>query len=105
MADTPSDLEVLAVLMMDVRATVESMRRSITNTQASLEQFRHTRSKTQLEDIKDCLEQLVEECTIVTEAATEARKPIAKLEAVVAHSKPPSGEYTDRRRKPRDDDT
>jgi hypothetical protein len=104
MADPPNDLEVLAVLMMDVRATVESMRRSITNTQSSIEQFRHTHGRAQLDDIKECLEQLVEECAVVTEAATEAGKPIAKLERLAQEGKPTSGEYRDRRKNPRDDD-
>ena len=102
MPDSPDDLEILAVLMMDVRATVDSMRRSITNAQSSIEQFRHTRNKTQLDDINDCLEQLVQECHAVADAAAEAQKPIAKLEVIVAEAGTSSDEYKDRRRSPRE---
>ena len=63
-------LEILAATLMDIRATVESMRRSVTNAQSSVEQFRHTTDVSRLDDIADCLEQLRKESAIVTHAAT-----------------------------------
>jgi septal ring factor EnvC (AmiA/AmiB activator) len=96
------DLQLLAVLMMDVRATVDSMRRSITNTQSSIEQFRHTHSKEQIDDVQKCLEQLTDECRVITEAIGEAKKPLKKLGALAGGSPDRSGsEYTDRRKTPR----
>jgi hypothetical protein len=88
--------------MMDVRATVESMRRSITNTQSSIEQFRHTRGKEQIEDVQNCLTQLTHECRIITEAIAEAKKPLKNLEALAGAPPNRSGtKYADRRKTPR----
>ena len=99
--DAPdAHLELLAVLMMDVRATVESMRRSVTNAQSSIEQFRHTRDKAQLDDITDCLKQIVEESTDVTEAVAEAKKPLAELETAVTRKRT-TPKRAERRKKPR----
>jgi hypothetical protein len=79
----PNALELLAVLMMDVRATVESMRRSVTNAQSSIEQMRHTHNKAQLDDIRDCLKEITNECDVVIESVSEAKKPLAALETTV----------------------
>jgi hypothetical protein len=97
------DLQLLAVLMMDVRATVDSMRRSITNTQSSIEQFRHTHSKEQIDDVQKCLEQLTDDCRVITEAVAEARKPLKNLQALTGAERNRSGtrKYTDRRKTPR----
>ena len=102
MAESPDDdLELLAVLMMDVRATVDSMRRSITNTQSSIEQFRHTHRKEQIDDVQKCLEQLTDECRVITEAIAEAKKPLKKLEALAGGSPDRSGtERKDGRKTP-----
>lgn len=66
--------------MVDARATVESMRRSVTNAQSSIEQFRHTRDKAQLDDIRDCLNRIRQECADVIESVTEANTPCSELE-------------------------
>lgn len=94
MAKSPDDLELLAVLMMDVRATVESMRRSVTNAQSSIEQLRHTYAATQVADIKDCLEQILKEAAAITDTTTEAKKPLAQLEVK------PTTRRIERRKKP-----
>ena len=77
MPDSPpplkdDDLQLLSVMLMDLRSTVEAMRRSVTNAQSSIEQYRHTQSQLHLEDIADCLFQLRRECTIVTDSAAKA---------------------------------
>ena len=99
----PNALELLAVLMMDVRATVESVRRSITNAQSSIEQFRHTHAKAQLDDIRDCLEQVVQECAVVTESVTEAKKSLAELETAPKQKggKPSTTKRPERRKESR----
>jgi archaellum component FlaC len=74
--------------MIDVRATVESMRRSVTNAQSSIEQLRHTHDKVQLDDISDCLKQITNECAVVTESVSEAKKPLAELETTVKRKAP-----------------
>ena len=81
--------------MMDVRATVESMRRSVTNAQSSIEQLRHTYAATQVADIKDCLEQILKEAGAITDTTTEAKKPLAQLEMK------PTTRRIERRKKPR----
>jgi hypothetical protein len=92
-----NDLELLSVLMMDIRAAWESMRRSVTNAQSSIEQFRHTRDKAQLDDISNCLQQITAGCAAITESFTETKKPIAGLET----TRPKGTKYVDRRKRPR----
>lgn len=65
-------LEVLAVMLVDIRAAVDAQKRAITNAQASIEQFRHTRATASLDDIAESLKQLSEDGRAVTEAAAEA---------------------------------
>ena len=65
-------LEVLAVMLVDIRAAVDAQKRAITNAQASIEQFRHTHAKASLDDIAESLKQLSEDGRAVTEAAAEA---------------------------------
>ena len=96
----PNALELLAVLMMDVRATVESMRRSVTNAQSSIEQLRHTHNKAQLDDISDCLKQITNECAVVTESVSEAKKHVAELETTVKR-KGATPKRPERRKNPR----
>ena len=72
-------LELLALLLMDLRSTVESKRRSVTNAQSSVEQFRHVRMRTHLEDIGDCLQQLRKESATIVDVATQADEQIGAL--------------------------
>lgn len=74
-----ADLELLATTLMDIRATVDSMRRSLTNAQSSIEQYRHTRSKDVLSDVSNCLEYLTDEGSGVSEAIAEATRAIQVL--------------------------
>ena len=72
-------LELLAVSLMDLRATTDSMRRTITNAQSSIEQYRHTRAADRLADIADCLQQLRAEATNVTNVTGQAEKALKQL--------------------------
>jgi hypothetical protein len=74
-----SDLELLAVTLVDMRATVDSMKRAITHAQSSVEQFRHTKGKDSLADIADCLVELRNEEAAVAEAIAEVEKPLHPL--------------------------
>lgn len=80
MSDAPvepiQDLELLAVNLMDIRSMTESLRRSITNAQSSVEQLRHGMNQKPLLDIADCLRAIRQECAYVLESADEAQKPL-----------------------------
>jgi hypothetical protein len=86
MADR-DQLEFLSVILMDVRSTIESMRRSITNAQSSVEQCRHSTAASTLRDIASCLSQLRQEARTVTESADAADEPLQALRLSVS---PPS---------------
>jgi hypothetical protein len=73
------DLEVLAVTLMDIRATAESLRRSVTNAQSSIEQFRHTAAKGHLTAVGSCLMQIRKEADIIGDSAAEAEAPLRSL--------------------------
>ena len=72
-------LEVLAVTIMDIRSTVESMRRSVTGAQSSIEQYRHTQSKDRLVDIADCLAQLTQEAVVLEESLKHGNRDLEGL--------------------------
>jgi hypothetical protein len=76
---TDMDLDLLAVTLMDIRAMTESFRRSVTNAQSSIEQFRHTSSKHHLADIQSCLTQIRQEAGTVVDSASEAETPLRAL--------------------------
>ena len=73
------DLEILAVTLMDIRSTIESMRRSVTNAQSSIEQCRHKPTEKILNDIGDCLVQLKKESATVTESANAGADTLQAL--------------------------
>ena len=77
MAD--DSLELLALNFMDIRTTVESMRRSVTGAQSSIEQYRHTQGKERLLDIEDCLTQLTREVFVVEESLQHANRYLRAL--------------------------
>jgi hypothetical protein len=64
---------------MDLRATTESMRRSVDHAQSSIEQYRHVRADERLHNIADCLSQLTKEAAIVTQSAADANTHIVAL--------------------------
>ena len=76
---TDDALELLSVTFMDIRATVDSMRRSVTSAQSSIEQYRHTKAKDRLEDIADCLAQLTQEVVVLEESIKHAKKDVEGL--------------------------
>jgi hypothetical protein len=73
------DLELLAANLMDIRSMSESLRRSITNAQSSVEQLRHVRAEKPLLDIADCLRAIRKEAGYVLESADAAQKPLDAL--------------------------
>ena len=64
---------------MDLRATTEAMRRTITNAQSSIEQFRHTHAADRLDDINDCLTQLRAEVTTLSGVMPQADEALQNL--------------------------
>jgi|KBSMisStaDraftv2_1062788.scaffolds.fasta_scaffold1312749_1 hypothetical protein len=72
-------IDILAVTFMDIRSTVESMRRSVTAAQSSIEQFRHTQSKDRLVDIADCLSQLTQECVALEDSIKNANSDLGLI--------------------------
>ena len=74
-----NELDILALTLVDLRATTESMRRSVTNAQASVEHYRHTRSTDRLTDIADCLSHLRREAGIVIESTGHAEQSVGTL--------------------------
>jgi hypothetical protein len=74
-----TELELLAVTLVDIRASIDAMKRSVTNAQSSVEQFRHTQNQEQIEDIADCFVNLTREAAEVTEAITSAGPQIDAL--------------------------
>jgi hypothetical protein len=80
-ASSDPHLQLLSVTVMDIRATIESMLRSVTNAQSSIEVFRHTRRKQSLDDIGDCLTRLARDASAVIESTDHAREPLPMLMA------------------------
>jgi hypothetical protein len=74
-----TDLDMLALTLVDLRATTEAMRRSVTNAQASVEHYRHTRSSDRLTDIADCLTHLRREAGVALESTRHAEQSIGVL--------------------------
>jgi hypothetical protein len=70
---------MLAVSLVDLRATIDSMKRSVTNAQSSVEQFRHTGSQDQIDDIAKCFASLTREAGTVTEAVAVAEPQLEVL--------------------------
>jgi hypothetical protein len=73
------DLQLLAANLMDIRSMTESLRRSITNAQSSVEQLRHDLVEKPLLDIADCLRAIRNEVGYVLESADAAQKPLDAL--------------------------
>ena len=70
---------MLAVSLVDLRATIDSMKRSVTNAQSSVEQFRHTQSQDQIDDIANCFVSLTREAGTVNEAVAVATPQLEAL--------------------------
>lgn len=79
MSNEDAQLEILAVILVDIRATVDSMKRSVTSAQASVEQFRHTQARASLDDIADCLSELRTESATIIDSVAEAEAPLRAL--------------------------
>jgi len=79
--DGENHLELLAVVLVDLRATADAMKRSITNAQSSVEQYRHTHQPELLGDIADCLDHLKREGGGLADGLIEAIKPLQQLRA------------------------
>jgi hypothetical protein len=78
-AITDPHLQMLSVTVMDIRATIESMLRSVTNAQSSIEVCRHTRRKQSLDDIGDCLTRLARDANAVSESTAHAKELLTLL--------------------------
>ncbi|HEY5618735.1 MAG TPA: hypothetical protein VIK60_12385 [Vicinamibacterales bacterium] len=84
MADSPTDpLQLLAVTLVDIRATIDAQKRAVTNAQSSVEQFRHTKGKDSLGDIADCLKTIAADNRDLVDAVATADKTVKALIASV----------------------
>jgi len=87
MTDHPTDpLELLAVTLVDMRATIETQRRAVTDAQSSVEQFRHTKARDSLEDIADCLKTMADENRDFVDEVVVAENALDALIASVTGS-------------------
>lgn len=78
-SDRSPDAELLSVTLVDVQATLESIRRSLANAQASLELFRHSPSREALKHVAHGLEQLHRECEFLGDAGSVSRRLLRAL--------------------------
>jgi CHASE3 domain sensor protein len=83
MAGPPNDdpLELLAVTLVDIRATIDAQKRAVVHAQSSVEQFRHTKGKELLDDIVDCLQTIATDNRDLVDAVSVAD---AAVEALIA---------------------
>ena len=72
-------LELLAVTVMDIRVMTDALRRSVTNAQSSIEQFRHAPDRKRLEDISSCLVAMLTESRTLIESAEQAQDVVLAL--------------------------
>jgi phage-related protein len=80
MASAPdAELEILAVTLVDMRATTDSIKRSIVHAQSSIEQYRHTQSRAMLKDIESCLIEIRDSYKFLPQAATDADEALRAL--------------------------
>jgi len=70
----PERIELLAVMLVDLRATIDAQKRCIVSAQASAEEYRAVHDPRSLDDIADALAQLTEQTRAVSNGLKEAGK-------------------------------
>ena len=71
-APQPDRIEILAVMLVDLRATLDAQKRCIVSAQASAEEYRLDRDQQSLDDIASALTELTEQARVVADGLTEA---------------------------------
>ena len=77
--DKADQIELLAVMLVDLRATVDAEKRAIVTAQASAEEFRIARDRQSLADIEMTLAQLKDYVRVLTEGLKEATKVLGSV--------------------------
>ena len=70
----PDPIELLAVMLLDLRATVDAEKRAIVNAQASAEEYRMTRDRRSLTDVGESLAHVTECARGLFDGLKEANK-------------------------------
>jgi hypothetical protein len=78
-ASNPARIELLAVMLVDLRATIDAEKRAVVSAQASAEEFRIGRDHQSLGDIADTLAQLSEQARVLSDGLDEARKVLKAI--------------------------
>jgi hypothetical protein len=75
----PTQLDILAVTLVDLRATIDAQKRCIVSAQASAEEFRAGGSRASLDDIADTLAQLDEHARALNDGLKETMRLLREL--------------------------
>ena len=82
MASTqPDRIELLAVMLVDLRATIDAQKRSVVSAQASVEEYRVRGDRASLDDIGESLAQLADQIRMLTEGLNESRRVLRNVRA------------------------
>jgi len=90
--DSPraDQIELLTVMLVDLRATIDAEKRAIVNAQASAEEYRIARDRQSLADIEESLAQVTDCARVLTDGLTEANRVLkAVRRAAPSSSNPP----------------
>ena len=66
-------------MLVDLRATIDSMRRAISHAQGNIEQFRHVPQGILLKDVTACLSDIREHAVAAIDMAEQAIKTVGTL--------------------------
>ena len=84
----PNQIDLLAVMLVDLRATIDAQKRLIVTAQASTEEYRVRVGRESLDDIGDSLAQLTEQMRVLSDGLNEARKVLRNVRAARASGSP-----------------
>lgn len=86
MPDRSNHLDLLAVTLIDIRATIEDQHRAIRNAQASLDKFRYTQNPDALRDLASCIGVIRDHAATLATSTAWADEGIQRLQG-----DPPNG--------------
>ena len=73
-APQPDQIDLVAVMLLDLRATSDAQKRCIASAQASAEEYRVGRDPRSLDDIGDALAKAAEQARVLADGLVEVRK-------------------------------
>ena len=79
-SDRSNHLDLLAVTLVDIRATIEDQHRAIRNAQASLDKFQYTQDRDVLRDITSCIGVIRDHAATLATATSWADEAIQRLQ-------------------------